>query len=307
MKNKNKYINAYVGTALVGGLLVSGGIMASSYRFFRKMMDVNYDRDDLYTINNVPYDYSWIKDYQNEDVYINSFDNLKLHGLKIYAKQKTSNWVILVHGYKSLNMMMIDRALEFIKKGFNVLLIDQRCCGLSAGRYITYGWLEHYDLLDWINYIVDIDSESKIVLYGFSMGASTILNATGEYLVDNVKCVVSDSGFTSMKDQIKFVNKKKNKLNNSVLLSSLKLIVKNKCGFDINDASCLKQLQQSVTPTLFIHGEEDLNAPYEMVFENYYACNATKELLTIANANHFQTTDNPHYYDRIFTFINRFI
>ena len=126
MKNKNKYLNAYVGTALVGGLLVSGGIMASSYRFFRKMMDVNYDRDDLYTINNVPYDYSWIKDYQNEDVYINSFDNLKLHGLKIYAKQKTSNWVILVHGYKSLNMMMIDRALEFIKKGFNVLLIDQR-------------------------------------------------------------------------------------------------------------------------------------------------------------------------------------
>ena len=83
--------------------------------------------------------------------------------------------------------------------------------------------------------------------------------------------------------------------------------MKKRLGFSIYEASCLKQLQQSVTPILFIHGEEDKNVPYEMVFDNYYACNSEKELFTVLEANHFQTTDNKYYYDRIFRFIKRFI
>ena len=83
--------------------------------------------------------------------------------------------------------------------------------------------------------------------------------------------------------------------------------MKNKCGFSLNDANSLKQLQQSVTPIMFIHGEEDKNVPYEMVFDNYYACNSEKELFTVSNANHFETIDNKYYYERIFKFMERFI
>ncbi len=307
MKKKNKMILTAIGVASVSAVAVTAGVMASTYSYFRKRFDTAYNRNELDKLKDVPYDYDWLKNYKTEELTITSFDNLKLYAQAIIANKKSHRWVIMVHGYKSLGMMMINRAYEFVKEGYNVLLIDQRCCGKSEGRYTTYGWLEHYDVLDWINTLVNYDNEAKIALYGFSMGGATVMNVAGEYLVDNVKCIIEDAGFSSLKDQLAYKASNKYKSKGLFVVPGLEYLLKNKCGFSLNDANSLKQLQQSVTPIMFIHGEEDKNVPYEMVFDNYYACNSEKELFTVSNANHFETIDNKYYYERIFKFMERFI
>lgn len=307
MKKKNDLLLASIGISAISAIGVSVGVLAYSYNYFRKKFDSYYGKNELDSIEDVPYDYQWLNEYKTKELTINSFDNLKLYGLSIKANKKTNKWVIMVHGYKSLGMMMINRAHEFVKEGFNVLLIDQRCCGKSEGRYITYGWLEHYDVLDWINLIVNKDKDAKIVLYGFSLGGATVMNVAGEYLVDNVKCIIEDAGYSSLKDILAYQRNKKYKSKGIFVVPGLDYLLKSKCGFSINDANSLRQLQQSVTPIMFIHGEEDKNVPYEMVFDNYYACNSEKELFTVSNANHHETIDNKYYYERIFRFIDRFI
>ena len=41
------------------------------------------------------------------------------------------------------------------------------------------GWLERNDLLDWIRLIVDSDDQARILLFGGSMGATTVMMTTG--------------------------------------------------------------------------------------------------------------------------------
>ena len=51
---------------------------------------------------------------------------------------------------------------------------------MSEGDYIGMGWDERLDIIDLINYIIDVDKDSEIVLFGVSMGAATVMNVSGE-------------------------------------------------------------------------------------------------------------------------------
>ena len=60
------------------------------------------------------------------------------------------------------------------------------------------GWLERNDLLNWIDLIVSSDADARILLYGGSMGAATVMMTTGDpRLPRNVVSAIVDSGYTS--------------------------------------------------------------------------------------------------------------
>lgn len=75
---------------------------------------------------------------------------------------------------------MVPCVQKFIEMGYNALIIDQRAHGNSQGKYRGMGYLECKDLKEWINFIVDKDKNSKIILYGVSMGATTVMMETGK-------------------------------------------------------------------------------------------------------------------------------
>jgi ABC-type multidrug transport system fused ATPase/permease subunit len=111
-----------------------------------------------------------------EDVYIKSRDRLKLHA-RYYHKVDGAPIIIKVHGYNGCPLRdFCGGGVEHLDKVYNVLLIDQRAHEYSEGKSTTFGIKEKYDVCDWAKYLVKrFGKDTKIVIYGISMGAATVL------------------------------------------------------------------------------------------------------------------------------------
>lgn len=252
----------------------------------------------------------WLLNISNySDVYIESFDKLKLHGYKILNKNSTDKWVITVHGYTGKGIQMSSYAKRFYDIGYNILIPDLRGHGESEGNYIGMGWYDRLDILEWINLIIEENENSKIILHGISMGAATVSMVSGEILPNNVKAIIADCGYTSVWEQFSHQLKAIYSLPNFPVMNASSLVARFKAGYGLKEASALKQVAKSKTPILFIHGDEDDFVPYHMMEELYNATNSEKEKLTIKGAGHAKSSKvNPDlYWSTIENFINKYI
>ncbi|CAH0247349.1 hypothetical protein SRABI133_03036 [Peribacillus simplex] len=69
-------------------------------------------------------------------------------------------------------------------------------------------------------------------------------------------------------------------------MNAANTVTKLRTGYDLNEASAVKQMLKSKTPMLFIHGEDDSFVPYSMLDDVYNAANVDKEKLIIPGAGH---------------------
>lgn len=243
----------------------------------------------------------WFNNSNYNEVYIKSFDKKKLHAYEI--KNKLNTWVIIVHGYTNNALEMLEVAYNFYKKGYSILLIDQRAHGKSDGIYSTHGFYERIDMLSWINYI-NKKKKVKIILYGISMGGTVIMRTAGEKLPENVICAIEDCGFISNYDQ--FYNQLKFlKFFPEPIIFSFNIFSFIFFGFNIYKYDPRKVLSNSKVPFMFIHGSNDKLVPVKNAYEAYDIYNSKKKLLIIDGAKHMQSSVvNPKkYYDEIFSFI----
>ena len=132
-----------------------------------------------------------------------------------------------------------------------------------------YGWDDRLDIVAWCSLIIRRDPAAEIVLHGVSMGGGVVLITSGGPLPQNVKAVVSDCAYSSALDAIGFTYRKRgnNKLGPVPLrLAALRVAAKRRAGYDLADASALKAVKRSVTPTIFIHGTAEMaEADYRYV------------------------------------------
>lgn len=264
-------------------------------------MNAVYDRQDKYR--------SWILKH-GKDVYITSADGLRLHALEIEAKDKTEKCVIVCHGYKSRAEDMGADAFLLHEQGFHVLVPDARGHGESEGDYIGMGWMERRDIIDWSRRLVENDGDSKIALYGVSMGAATVMMASGESdLPGEVKAIVEDCGYTSVWEEFKIQVVKKYHLPVFPFLHIARLITKVRAGYDFKEASAIKQVEKSKTPILFIHGDADAFVPFEMMNRLYEAAACEKEKLVIPEARHAQAgiIDKECYWNTVLAFLDKYV
>lgn len=217
-----------------------------------------------------------------EDVYIMS-DSFRLHG-KLF-KNPGTKYALVCHGYTSKAKHMAGFVNKFHTLGYNVLAVDARAHGDSEGTKIGMGWVERFDVIEWIKYIISLEPDAQIILHGVSMGASTVLMASGEELPKNVKAIIADCGYTSEWDEFR---QEADVLHIPwfPVLNASSAISKVRDGYDFKQASAVEQVKKSYTPTLFIHGSEDELVPYGMLNELYSAANCEKEILTIQGAGH---------------------
>ena len=127
------------------------------------------------------------------DVYIKSKDGLKLHAY--LARTDSHKYLITVHGYKggATNNGTLYRYMA--KEGYNILVLDVRGHGKSEGRWLSMGLWESDDLMRWIEYINALDKDAEIALHGVSMGAATVMMASGRN-PENVKAIIEDCGYS---------------------------------------------------------------------------------------------------------------
>ena len=238
-----------------------------------------------------------------EDVYIMS-DLFRLHG-KLF-KNPGTKYALVCHGYTSKAKHMAGFVNKFHSLGYNVLAVDARAHGDSEGTKIGMGWVERFDVIEWINYIISLEPDAQIILHGVSMGASTVLMASGEELPKNVKAIIADCGYTSEWDEFR---QEADVLHIPwfPVLNASSAISKIRDGYDFKQASAVEQVKKSHTPTLFIHGSEDELVPYGMLNELYSAANCEKEILTIQGAGHaLSSSVAPElYWNTVETFLKK--
>lgn len=227
-----------------------------------------------------------IKDSESEMWTITAQDGAKLVG-RYYHNAEGAPVVIMFHGYRSSAVRDGMGAFKVCREcGYNILMIDQRAHRESGGKEITFGVKERYDCVDWIHYVIEkCGKDTKIILIGLSMGASTVMMATGLDLPENVKGVIADCGYSTPKDILRTVIKMM-KLPVGLAYWFVRLSAKIYGKFDLESASATEALAKCKVPVLFIHGEADDFVPCEMSRVNYEACVSEKELFTVPGAGH---------------------
>lgn len=252
----------------------------------------------------------WLEKQNFEDLEILSHDGLKLKAKFLKSYQDTNKVLIAVHGYRSYNLREYAYYIKFYHDlGFNILLPDNRAHGESEGTYIGFGWLDRLDCIQWIYTMKNkFNQDLQIVLHGISMGGATVLMASGEVLPQDVKCIISDCGFTSLLEQFEY-QLKDSKIPSSLLLPTATLLSKKRIGYSFKEASTLEQVKKSKTPTLFIHGDQDTFVPTYMVYDLYNACSAEKDLLIVEGAKHAQSyiVDKDLCEKTIIEFMNKYV
>lgn len=236
---------------------------------------------------------------------ITSADGLKLRARYRMQDSETHNWIISIHGYKDSHNYMLPYGSTFYKKGFHVLMPDNRAHGISEGSYIGMGWLDKEDISLWVQWIVARDPQAKIILHGISMGGATVMMTSGMNL-DHVVGYIEDCGYTSVWDIFACVMKRDYHLPAFPILHMCRVICRHKIGYDFVEASAVTQLAKCNKPILFIHGEKDDFVPLQMGQQVYESYSGTKELYIAKDARHANSMDfDPDtYYKKVFDFID---
>ena len=248
----------------------------------------------------------WFAHSNRFDDFIDSYDGLKLHALRIVNQEDSHKWIIIQHGIASYSGTLLEHMWEADHRGFNILAPDARGYGMSEGKYTGLGWCEHYDLISWINYLVNLDPLAEIVLFGMNVGAASVMNAVGDYLPRNVKCAIAEGGYKEIKDIIQTQVQDITKFNGKFVMPSVDFYVRQVLHFSLNDISTQRQLRNAVTPMLFLHGLQDRIVPISYAYDNYYSCASKKEMYVSEQGGFGNLTSDPQYFPRFFDFIKKY-
>ena len=291
-----------VGTAAAvmgaGALVYECALNTKVNGFFVNFFD---DRADLETVQSgdgvQPYDPGWFDRHKGDDQVITTEATGRIHAYIIPAEQPSRKWAILCHGYNSGPASVGVFAEHYRPLGYNCICPSLRGWGNDEQRYCTMGFHDKDILLAWIDFVVKTDPDAEILLHGYSMGAVTVMLATGEALPPQVKAAVCDCGFTSCWEQYANVIKLYAKLPAFPLLHAVNATSILRGNFDIRKNVPIDAVRRSVTPTVFLHGTADHFVPFAMMDRLYDACAAPKAKQPITGADHAQSVYvNPALY-----------
>lgn len=239
---------------------------------------------------------------------IKSHDGLNIKALFVpSSKIDQKVFVIVAHGYNTNGLEMGVYSKFFNEElDFNVLIPDNRGHGESDGNYIGFGWHDRLDYIRWAEFLIKTyGNDIKIILFGLSMGASTVLMTSGEKLPDNIKAIISDCGYTSAMDILSYQLRRMYGLPPFPVMYITSLLTWFKAGYFLSRASALKQVKKAEVPILFINGKNDTFVPFEMCTRLYEACPAEKKLFVVEDAGHAECIikDYDNYRETIKEFI----
>ena len=217
---------------------------------------------------------------------ITSADGLTLRG-RYYELTPDAPIEILFHGYRGFSERDMCGAVQrSFAVGHSALLADLRCHGRSDGHIITFGLRESEDVLLWVEEARRLfGADRPMMIGGVSMGAATVMMATGLDLPDNVRYVLADCGYTTAKAIIcKIVRQLRLPVAPVYFLIRAGAVIYG--GFDPDKADATAALRRCKVPVIFYHGDADGFVPCEMSRINYEACAAPKTLIVTPGADH---------------------
>lgn len=240
---------------------------------------------------------------------ITAKDGIILNAYQYKKQVITHNWIICVHGYGGAPGNMAKYAQHFSKRNMNILLPELRGHDRSKSKYSGLSYLDGFDLNLWIKNILKQDEEARIILFGLSMGGSSVATACGLENIKNVKCIITDSAPSSMYRQIKQVYGWISKFPEFPVFLVIQFIIAVKAHFCLKDASVLNYIQQIDKPWLIIHGETDGFVSPKMAKELFRAAICPKEIYLVPKAEHTKALEvqPEQYWKTVDNFINKYL
>lgn len=232
---------------------------------------------------------NWTKEMRAlpyEEWRITSYDGLTLYG-KYYECRKGALTEIMFHGYRGDGERdLCGGVARCFALGRNALIVDQRASGKSDGHVITFGIRESRDCLSWAEHAMRVlGEEVPLQLTGISMGAATVLIASGEPLPRSVVAILADCGYTSAEEIIKKVIKDMH-LPPVILFPFVSLGARLFGRFSLKERSPIEGVRKAKLPILFFHGEADDFVPVEMSERMQAACASPSRLVRVEGAGH---------------------
>lgn len=250
-----------------------------------------------------------LKNRQEETVSVTAFDGLRLVA-HWFPQDQGKRVVIAVHGWRTSWHRDFGMMADFLRdSGCSVLYIEQRGQGDSDGEYMSFGGGERFDCLSWVDWVIkNVPGELPIYLYGVSMGASSVMMASGLSLPNRVHGVIADCGFTSVDDMWRYLAKERFHMFYGPRRAIARRMFDSRTPSGSYDGSTEDALGSTKTPLLLIHGTADRFVPVEMTYRNYIACAAPKRLLIVPGAVHARSifTEPERYIQAVTDFFREF-
>jgi esterase/lipase len=259
------------------------------------------------TIKTVHESLATVTKLPHETLEIISHDKLRLKGIYYPASNESNITVICAHGYTShAEREWAFPALFYLSLGYNVLIPYQRAHGPSEGKRITFGALEHRDMMLWVDRINDMHPCGSIIVHGLSMGGGVVLYMSDKDM-KNVKCLISDAPSTSISGFFEGVSEWRCKKNPKKVSECAMSRFKKLNGADARDFDVTKTVKSCKYPLLLSAGELE---KCEELFDKIKNNNPqSTDIIILPGCNHGNGMykQTKLYQDKIKEFVSRYL
>lgn len=254
-----------------------------------------------------------LEKYKYEKLFVSSPENgYDIEVMNIKSNKYTKDVMVLVHGIESNYHEVLNSAFNYLDRGHNVVVYNQRQTGYTGGEHFTFGLYERFDLDEVVKYASRSYPDGRVGVHGYSMGAATAtMHSELNERDKNVDFYILDGPYHTMGSAIEI----------GIIGEDIPLIpveyaawagnlhISVMAGFGYKDVEPHKAVENISVPVMLIHGKEDKVTSPESSEIIYNAIpHNNKELWLIDGLAHCKADDEipEEYFNRIYGFIEKY-
>ena len=213
-------------------------------------------------------------------------DSCGFHLVGEYFDFGNKKAVIIIPGRSESGTYSYYFAEPYKKSGYNVLAIDNRCHGLSEGKYNSLGLKEYKDIENWAKYLHESLGVEAIYMHGICIGSATAI-----HLLTRKNCpsyligLTAEGTYTTFKEIFNNQLKKRNKPTFPHTFEVLGLISL-RAGRSLYRNSPIFEIDKVKVPVLFLYSKEDSYAKPEKSLELFNKLQSEKRLVWFDKGEH---------------------
>lgn len=230
----------------------------------------------VFNATKLPKDYKFKFDQNFQEIYISSYDKVKLNAL-LFKTKNPKGVILYLHGNAG-NLDGWGQQVEaFNSCGYDVLMLDYRGFGKSEG-YISNQEQIYKDLLAVYNFLQSKYAESKIIIIGYSIGTgmASFLAST-----HNPKMVILEAPYYNFTD---FTSK---------IVPYFPNFLK-KFSFPTNE-----YFKKIKCPIIIFHGKIDRTIPIENSLQLKKIFKSKDSLFILENQDHIGINENFEFRNKL--------
>ena len=216
--------------------------------------------------------------------------------------------VIIIPGRMESGTYSYYFSEPYRKMGYNVLAIDNRCHGLSEGRFNCLGLKEYKDIMNWARYLENNENIHHVLIHGLCIGSATGLYAiTDKDAPKNFKGIIAEGMYTSFKESFDNHLVERHKPVFPISQIVLGLMMGLVSGRSVTRQGPINYVGKLDKPILFMYSKEDIYSVHGQ--DLFDRVKAPKKFVWFPKGvhSHIRINNTEKYDETIMEFIKEYI